>query len=340
MTTEAKTPETQTTSTATPVTIETASFADYERLRRGEKIEAPAASAPAAPTEETQKEQKESTDSATEETEDKESDTEGKSPQDEGESENDEEPKPEAATKKKGGFQRRIDKLNGRNAALQQRLEVLESLLAKNAGGAKSEAPKVDTATASTDEGKPNPDNYNTHAEYVEAVAEWQADKKVEQKLAERDKKAEQARLADAQKAAAQTYSERVKAFTAKTPDFTEVMADADDVPMSQVMQQAMLESEHGPALAYELAKNPEEAARIAGLHPISAAREMGKLEAKIAARASEAKSTEPKKTTQAPKPIEPVGGAKSTGVHKTLEDMNFSEYEQARRKQMNSKRA
>jgi hypothetical protein len=72
-------------------------------------------------------------------------------------------------------------------------------------------------------------------------------------------------------------------------------------------MAQAIQYSEIGPDLAYHLGANPKEAERISRLPPILQAKEIGKLEAKLA--------TNPpvKKTTSAPTPISPIT-ARSTG--------------------------
>jgi hypothetical protein len=48
-------------------------------------------------------------------------------------------------------------------------------------------------------------------------------------------------------------------------------------------MAEVIADSEDGPAVAYYLGKNPEAAAAIAQLPPSAAARELGKLEARLA---------------------------------------------------------
>src|SRR5206468_5111195 len=84
----------------------------------------------------------------------------------------------EAKPKKKGGFQRRIDKLNAAKAAAQQEADYWKRLaLEKGAGEPKKD--QVDSkapATAQSNEGKPNPDNFDTHAEYVEALTDWKTE--------------------------------------------------------------------------------------------------------------------------------------------------------------------
>jgi hypothetical protein len=66
-------------------------------------------------------------------------------------------------------------------------------------------------------------------------------------------------------------------------------------------MAESIQASDIGPDVAYYLGVNPKEAERISKLSPILQAKEIGRLEAKIA--------SEPmtKKTTSAPAPISPV---------------------------------
>ena len=72
-------------------------------------------------------------------------------------------------------------------------------------------------------------------------------------------------------------------------------------------MAEAIQSSDIGPELAYYLGSNPKDADRISRLTPLSQAKEIGKIEAKLA--------TDPpmKKTTSAPAPISPVN-ARSSG--------------------------
>lgn len=73
----------------------------------------------------------------------------------------------------------------------------------------------------------------------------------------------------------------------------------------SQPMAEAIKESDEGPAIAEHLAKNPDLAARMSELGPIQAAREIGKIEARIVA-----DRTKPKDVSKAPPPPPKVEGA------------------------------
>jgi hypothetical protein len=97
-------------------------------------------------------------------------------------------------------------------------------------------------------------------------------------------------------------------------------------------MAETIQSSDIGPDLAYYLGTHPNEASRISRLSPILQAKEIGKLEAKIA--------SEPvlKKTTSAPPPIAPISGRGSgspsydTTDPRSVKSMSTSEWIEADR--------
>jgi hypothetical protein len=102
-------------------------------------------------------------------------------------------------------------------------------------------------------------------------------------------------------------------------------------------MAETIQASDIGPDIAYYLGSNPKEAARIAALKsPILQAKEIGKIEAKMA--------SEPvlRKTTSAPPPIAPISGRGSgapsydTTDPRSIKNMTTSEWIEAdRQRQM-----
>ena len=74
----------------------------------------------------------------------------------------------------------------------------------------------------------------------------------------------------------------------------------------------AMLESESGAEILYHLAKQPAELKRIAALSPVSAVREIGKLEAALTKSSSAPENGTPR-ITGAPKPPPPTGRPSKT---------------------------
>lgn len=169
--------------------------------------------------------------------------------------------------------------------------------------------------------GKPTADQFEDHSEYVEALTDW----KVDQKLGERDQRQEAATKAT-------TWQQRADAVKAEIPDFDTVLAGST-APMSQAMAQTIQESDMGPKVAYHLAQHPEESARIAGMSPLAAARELGKIEATLST--AKAAEPEPKKVTSAPTPPTPIGSGRSTvGDPGKMSMSDYMAWRDAQRKQ------
>lgn len=118
--------------------------------------------------------------------------------------------------------------------------------------------------------------------------------------LVEHEKKQEEAtRIAEA-------YYEKEEEARAKYDDFEQV-AYNNKVPITPIMADVIRASDVGPDVAYYLGSNVKEAERIARLPDFLQAKEIGRIEAKLA-------SAPPvKKTTSAPAPVSPVT-ARSTG--------------------------
>jgi hypothetical protein len=106
---------------------------------------------------------------------------------------------------------------------------------------------------------------------------------------------------------------------------------------MSVAVQELLVQSENGPELMYELAKNREAFERINKLTPLAAARELGKFEAQFKKANSNEKPE--KKITKAPPPIAPVG-KRATAVKKDIydKDLSFADYERIREEQLRAR--
>lgn len=143
-----------------------------------------------------------------------------------------------------------------------------------------------------TETGRPQLHQFNNDPDaYAEAVADW--------KLQQREL---QSRQQEVQKSAS--------AFEAKRDDLIAELEESDGydagkfnkLPISPVMAEAIVDSDQATRLALHLIAHPEDANRISNLPPARQAAEIGKLEAKLS-------TAPPKKPSNAPDPINPVGG-------------------------------
>ena len=167
----------------------------------------------------------------------------------------------------------------------------------------------------------PAPDDFESAQHYAEALAE----QKAQELLARRDAEAQQAALLDA-------YKDREEEARDRYEDFEQV-AYNPNLPVTDVMAQAIQASEIGPEVIYYLGSNPKEAARISRLSPVLQAKEIGKIEVNLT-------SNPPvKKTSTAPAPLAPVTATRSnsgprydTTDPRSLKSMSTSDWIEAER--------
>jgi hypothetical protein len=160
--------------------------------------------------------------------------------------------------------------------------------------------------------------------ESTEAYAEALALQKAEELIAKREAAKQQSQVLE-------SYHDREEEARAKYDDFEQV-AYNPKLPVTNVMAETIQSSEIGPELAYYLGSNPKEAERISRMAPLSQAKEIGKIEAKLAA--------EPpvKRTTSAPAPISPVTARTSgspaldTTDPRSIKSMTTSQWIEAER--------
>lgn len=242
---------------------------------------------------------------------------------DESESKDGDQPK----TGKKNGFKKRIDKLNKRVADKDREVEYWREQAMKGQATRQETKPTETKVEAS---GKPRAEDFERHEEFVEALSDW----KVDQKLKDRDVKARQDSAKAEQSKLERSFQEGCKKIRDTQDDYDEVIEDAQSVSVSPAVEALLLESENGPEIYYELAKDRKEFERICRLSPLAAAREIGKFETRFT-KATESETKTEKKTTKAPAPVTPIG-AKSGSVKKSIHDPDISqaEYEKLRRAQ------
>ena len=160
--------------------------------------------------------------------------------------------------------------------------------------------------------------------ESTEAYAEALAERKAEELLARREAERQQAELLEA-------YADREEQAREKYDDFQQVVYNPN-LPVTQVMAQTIQASEIGPEIAYYLGTNPKDAERISKMSPFLQAKEIGKIEAKLA------DNPPTKKPSSAPAPIAPVtprggnGKTLDTTDPRSVKEMSTSEWIEAER--------
>jgi len=215
---------------------------------------------------------------------------------------------PEAEKPAKTFTQEELDAIVGKRLAREQRKWEREQAL--RASQTQPEAPAE----------LPPADQFDS----VEAYAEALALKKAQELVAQRENQRRHLETHN-------RFLERVEEAMDRYDDYTQVVENPS-LAITPVMAETIRASEIGPDVAYYLGSNPREAEKIAALPPFLQPREIGKLEAKLAA------NPPVKKTTSAPPPIAPVTSRTSsapaydTTDPRSVKSMSTSEWIEAER--------
>lgn len=235
-----------------------------------------------------------------------------------------------------------LERLKANPAATKQ-AEVVEITPPKSKKVETAPRPKANDTDAA---GKPK---YATWEDYEDALLDWNTERtlaKVEESQAKRQTEAQ---VQQQNTKIEQGWRERVDKSRLQHPDFDDVALDPDGpgklIGKGSVVDTWILESDHGAEILYHFGKNPEELRRYGNLTPVAAARELTKLEDKLAGTAPAKAATTltqvpPPKT---PRPTTQVGGRGTTTadeVTKAVADDDVRAYIDAQnRREIASKR-
>lgn len=172
--------------------------------------------------------------------------------------------------------------------------------------------PAQQPAQQRTDE-RPTRANFASDDDYVEAMTDW--------KIGQRDSASRQHQQQEQQKTIL-NKTEKLYAEASKIAGFER--ESFDELPLTQTIAAAVIDSDVAPKLMAYLASNPDEVDRIAQLSPTRQAAAIGRLEEKV--------SSAPK-ISNAPPPLKPVG-ARGSAANSDVSRMSMDEYAEHRKKQ------
>ena len=240
-----------------------------------------------------------------------------------GEEEALEEPGGEAEVEEKvpKGVQKRLDKMTREKYEERAKTEAVRKEL--------EELKKRDEAVAAKEE-PPKREEYEEYEDYVADKAAFSAKQAVRDEMrVDAEKKVASERQATLEKSFA-AHEGRVKTFKEKITDFEEIAYGDHILPIMRGaphLAQLVVQSDQGPQIAYHLGSNPEVAEKIAAMPMHLAAKEIGKIEARLET------VPKPKNQSKAPEPIKPVKGKDAGVVERSPEGMSMEEYKRWRDK-------
>lgn len=231
------------------------------------------------------------------------------------------EPAGDGKPAKKGGFQRKIERLEREKKELEERL-------AAQAAGKDPKAEEKPAAQPAPelpkfDKPKPKLEDFDSIEAFTDALTDWKADER-EWKRTQADEQAKQQKEAQT---VLDRWNQRKAEVQKQHADYDEVLEEVSDVKLSPAHQRIFLESEHGPELAYALAQDREALEKFAGMSPLAAARYLGKLEASLTTESAPEPET---KVSSAPRPMKPIGSSRAT-VSLDVSKMSPEDYRRAR---------
>lgn len=224
--------------------------------------------------------------------------------------------------KKTNGFKKRVDRFKRKLSEKDEEIEYWKKQAISKADQPQDQDREVESNQERGDR-KPLVDDFDSQADYLEALVDWKdTQKEIKAKEQEAQKKNQEK---------IKNWQERIKDFSSKHSDFEEVVEGVEDITLPNDLSDYFISEELGPAVMYELSRNPDELERIVSLNKRSREREILKLEIRLE---ESSKKQVTKKTTKAPAPISRVkGGAR---IQKDPSKMSFQEYEAWREKNFN----
>lgn len=241
-------------------------------------------------------------------------------------------PEKESKPKAKGGFQKRIDELTHRLREAERREARLMDLVEK--GVARPAAPsQPDPAPEPLKTLKDFEYDEAAYVRYVSAEAARHAEQTAQKLVDDRLSTWQEQQQQESNR---RTFNSRAADFAKENSDYYQVVNEY--TPISQPMAEAIQISDDGPAIAYYLGNNPEIAQSIYSLPPVQAAREIGKIEARIAYdRETAAKAKVSKAPEPAPKVDATTPGLRVKPTDPESDKLSTADWLKLRNKQLSS---
>ena len=155
---------------------------------------------------------------------------------------------------------------------------------------------------------RPKVEDFKTTEDYVEAVADWKAEKVVAEKLEQHDKRQREERVRTAEAAATQTFRKAEETARVKYEDYDDVVYDTG-LPITDDMAHVIRTSDVGTKLFYYLGTHHDVAERISKLPRFLQVKELGRLEVKLPELLTAKPAAKPNALPDPIKPVTPRGG-------------------------------
>lgn len=179
-----------------------------------------------------------------------------------------------------------------------------------------------------SDPSAPRLEQYDDIEKYAAAKADFEKGRALKEYQAQQHGETQKQHVARIN----ESWEAKAEAASEKYDDWEDVVGDRIKPTTPTLM--ALMEADNGTDVAYFLAKNPKEIARIEKLPMLSQILEIGRLSAKIAA-----EPPKPKTPSRAPAPITPLTGASPVASDVPSDTDSDRDWMRKRNKQVHGKR-
>jgi hypothetical protein len=250
------------------------------------------------------------------------------------------EPEPEKKPEIKSGKDKRIDTLVAQRNIAQDKArkiaEEMDQLKAENESlkSAKHQVVEV------KDDPKPKAEDFQEYSDFVESLGAWSArqehkkwDSRIDDKIkpvSDKVEKNEQTEQERVQAEQTRIFNEKIDSGRKRYgEDYDTNIGEAlgEDSPLTPTALAIVFDSDYTADLLNYFGENPDEAERISGLQPLTAAKEIGKLEVNF--ENPKQRKENNKQITKAKEPIIPVSSG-SNPIEINLETANLADYMKA----------
>ena len=214
-------------------------------------------------------------------------------------------------------FERRLDRAYKAAAEAKARAELYEKELTTLKA---AQQPAADPAA-------PRLEQFDDIEKYAAARADYEKGKALKDYQAKQQGETHKQQIARL----SESWESKAEAASEKYDDWEDVVGDKIKPTTPTLM--ALMEADNGPDVAYFLAKNPKEIARIEKLPVLSQILEVGRISAKLAA-----EPPKPKTPSRAPAPITPLTGASPVASDVPSDTDDMRDWMRKRQKQVHGK--
>jgi hypothetical protein len=243
--------------------------------------------------------------------------------------ESNEKPSGDEGKKKKGGFQKRIEKQIKKIGKLAAERDLLAQQLEEFKRGGQASAQQQAIVPVQELQ-KPNPDNFETLQEYNDAYADW----KWEVKERERTVKAQQEEAKRAAQTQLSKHQQRLEEYKKNNSGVAKDLSKFEQMQHAAAAIDFIVESDHGPEIMAELARVPDEYEKIRKMSYSRATKEMAKFELKFEVKPPENNLNQSPDVLKNPKPINPIRSQGSTSTKSVYEADDYETYTRLRDEQ------